>query len=253
MNAKDKKVTIATKESIGDIINYTVRQKRCWALIVREVNKFLPKNFWEVWQDGDLETIEKLLPLNEFHEFEMEIKASEISTRGSIVPTLEKLHTTVVKIRDRQDLDVFNIIYSYGVKNNKYYIRIVPRTIMWIIGVSRKRLFTAFHLQSFLKLTTTSAMNLYLYISANYNKMEGEEKGVWTDTLENVKKEMGVKSRMNWYHFMNDYLQPAVSELASKETYLQVDFKVDKEESPAKNRRKAWEKITFTIIKKKAM
>lgn len=253
MNAKDKKVTIATKESIGDIINYTVRQKRCWALIVREVNKFLPENFWEMWQEGDLETIEKLLPLNEFHEFEMEVKASEISTKGSIVPTLEKLHTTVVKIRDRQDLDVFNIIYSYGVKNNKYYIRIVPRTIMWIIGVSRKRLFTAFHLQSFLKLTTTSAMNLYLYISANYNKKEGVQKGTWIDTLENVKKEMGVAEHVTNHKFLDNYLKPAVAELILKDSYLKVKFEPVKEESPAKNRRKAWEKIMFVIMKKESM
>lgn len=250
MDNKEKKVAIATKESVSDIVDYTVRQKRCWALIVREVNKFLPKNFWEIWQEGNLETIEKLLPLNEFHEFEMEVKASEISTRGSIVSTLEKLHTTVVKIQDRKDLDVFSIIHSYGIKNNRYYIRITPRVIMWIIGVSRKRLFTAFHLESFLKLSTVSAMNLYLYISANYNRKENDEKGVWIDTIDNVKREMGISSDINGFHFIRDYLKPAIGELALKGTFLNVICNLIKEESPANNKRKAWEKIKFTIIRK---
>lgn len=249
MNNKEKKVTIATKESIGDIVDYNVRQKRCWALIVREVNKFLPKNFWEIWQEGDLETIEKLLPLNKFHEFEMEIKASEISTRDSIVSTLEELHTTVVKIRDRKDLEAFSIIHSYGVVNNKYYIRITPRVIMWIIGVSRKRLFTAFHMESFLKLSTTSAMNLYLYISANYNKMEAPQKGTWSDTLENVKKEMGVASYVPNHKFLNNYLKPAAAELILKDTHLKVRYEAQKEEVPAMNRRKAWDRILFMIEK----
>jgi hypothetical protein len=249
MNNKEKKVAVATKESIGDIVDYTVRQKRCWALIVREVNKFLPKNFWEIWQEGDLETIEKLLPLNKFHEFEMEIKASEISTRSSIVPTLEKLHNTVVKIRDRKDLEVFSIIHSYGVVNNRYYIRITPRVIMWIIGVSRRRLFTAFHLESFLRLSTTSAMNLYLYISANYNKTEASQKGTWSDTLENVKKEMGITKDIDNYRFINDYLKPAAAELILKNTHLKVRYEAQKEEVPAMNRRKAWDRILFMIEK----
>ena len=60
---------------------------------------------------------------------------------------------------------------------------------------------------------------------------------------------MGVSPHVLNHKFLDNYLKPAAAELILKNTHLRVRYEAQKEEVPAMNRRKAWDRILFMIEK----
>ena len=244
----EKKQLIAvTKKSTLAIANYTVKQKRCWALVAQKLNEYIPINkINEFWEDKDLDYLKEYVPFNHLGEFVMELNPKGVvSNRHSIMPVLESLRKQDITMSDNESHQLgFRFLSFWEIKDNKIFIGLTARCVRWVLGINRNNLFSTFHLGSFLSLSSSIAMDVYLYISGHYNMPQ------WKESIADLKQKFGYPKNMDNVKFLNRSLKVVKHELIEKKTLLVFDYIPIKESSIIiKKGRKGYADVEFTLYK----
>ena len=74
---EEKEIIRTSKDSSRDVIVYNVQQKRCWALVVEQLQQYMQYNI--DWIHISKEELSKIIPLNENCDFECQIDLSNVS------------------------------------------------------------------------------------------------------------------------------------------------------------------------------
>ena len=243
-----KKLVAATKKSILTVTKYTVRQKRCWALVAQKLNEHIPiEKVNEFWEDKGLKYLEQYIPFNHLGEFVMELDPNEIVSKGnSIRPTLEKLLREDITMNESESCQLgFSFLSYYEIKDGHCYIGLSARCVRWVLGINRDNLFSTFHIGSFMRLSTSSAMDVYLYISGHYNQPQ------WRESTEDLKKRFALPEDANNKNFFDRILAGAKKELVKQQSLLAFEYNPIKEVNFFKKGRKAYAEVEFTLYELK--
>lgn len=243
-----KKLVAATKKSILTVTKYTVRQKRCWALVAQKLNEYIPlEKVNEFWEDKGLKYLEQYIPFNHLGEFVMELNPNDIVSKGnSIRPTLEKLLKEDITMNENESRQLgFSFLSYYEMKDGHCYIGLSARCVRWVLGINRDNLFSTFHISSFMRLSTSSAMDVYLYISGHYNQPQ------WRENIEDLKKRFALPEDANNKNFFDRILAGAKKELVKQQSLLAFEYNPIKEVNFFKKGRKAYVEVEFTLYELK--
>lgn len=243
-----KKLVSATKKSILTITKYTVRQKRCWALVAQKLNEYIPlEKVNEFWEDKDLKYLEQYIPFNHLGEFVMELDPSDIVSRGkSILPTLEKLLKEDITMNESESCQLgFSFLSYYEFKDGHCYIGLSARCVRWVLGINRDNLFSTFHIGSFMKLSSSTSMDMFLYVSGHYNQPQ------WKESIVNLKKRFALPENYDNKKFFERILGSSKKELVRQQSLLAFEYTPIKEVNFFKKGRKAYAEVEFTLYELK--
>lgn len=240
------------KESAHELRLSTIRQKRCWALTVAELQKYLKEGVNIDWRDPN--SIKQAIPLDENNEYKMEIFPECVISKGhnyqAVIETLVKLTNNTIQSHTLfpGKYVEFNFFrkYEYDKETGKYYVYVPLDSIRWMIMIHAGN-FLNFHLKSFLPLSSTYAMELFLYLSDWYNH------GTWEVGLEEFKAKMGCPANYDYDLVKRKVLIPALRDFDKVGTILTFEFTPIKAQSKLGDRtkgRKSVEQLYFTIIKR---
>lgn len=253
------KVVRTTKEAVkGAIVVYdTVRQKRCWAVVVKELQKYIPDTKNIDWLKISTEEIESIFPLNKNKEFVIEICPSDIlhNYKSSVGPTIKKMASTgIVEEYDESDGLIHTYPLFYDIprdpKTGKWYVGLPIRSLRFLLNLNQKIGYVSFHIRSFLDLSRNSSMNTYLYISKNRNRQDKgcKHRGEWVESVENLRTFLNVPERFDTSRFIKEYLIKAKGEFEASGTRLLFDYETIFESNRTTLGRKGIIAIKFKII-----
>ena len=243
-----KKLVAATKKSILTVTKYTVRQKRCWALVAQKLNEYIPfEKVNEFWEDKDLKYLEKYVPFNRLGEFVMELDPSNIVSKGkSIRPTLEKLLKEDITMSDNESCQLgFSFLSYYEIQGGKCFLGLSARCVRWVLGINRDNLFSTFHIGSFMRLSSSITMDVYLYISGHYNQPQ------WTENVEDLRKRLSIPDSYNVTHIRSKVLDASISEFSKIGALLSFSYTFVTEIAYMKKGRKAVSEVKFSLFELK--
>lgn len=255
-----KKVSFKTlktsKESAQEISVYNVRQKRCWALIVHDLQQFISPSQCIDWDNIDVQELARIIPLKPLtYEYEVEIfpeKIISMSEKRSILPTLKKLTETWIHTKEplEGEENFFVLFNNYKkTKEGRYFVSLPLRSIRWMLNFGQKNIYTSFHLPSYLKLSSSYSMNLYMYLSDNLKKPhDGFKPGEWECSLEDFRKIMNCPDTYDAQAVKNKILSPSKAEFGSKKTRLDFDFEMLFEHKVSGKGRRKIDRIFFRVI-----
>ena len=227
-----KKVVRTTKKSAQGVAKYgSVRQRRCWAMIVEALQEYIPTMEDIDWKTANLELLRKYFPLNEKGELEVPVNAKYIvSGKRSVKPTLLKMKTVDVvdDIDDKGALHTYPLFYDIiDHQNGKYSVGIAPRSLCWVLNLSKEMGYVSFCVESFMRILRPSAMMTYLYISSNLNRVDKDgNKGRWTVNVEDMRKWVGCPETYRTNDFIVEYLVKAKKEFERVGTRLSFSASV---------------------------
>lgn len=243
-----KKLVSATKKSILTVTKYTVRQKRCWALVAQKLNEYIPlEKVNEFWEDKGLKYLEQYIPFNHLGEFVMELDPNEIVSKGnSIRPTLEKLLKEDITMNESESCQLgFSFLSYYEIKDGHCYIGLSARCVRWVLGINRDNLFSTFHISSFMRLSSSTSMDMFLYISGHYNQPQ------WKESIVNLKKRFALPENYDNKKFFERILGSSKKELVRQQSLLAFEYNPIKEVNFFKKGRKAYAEVEFTLYELK--
>lgn len=218
-----QKLSSVTKNAAEKAVVGTIRQKRCWALAVAEIQKYAHMDInW-----NSLKDIVEKVPLNSNGEYVIEINPEYIISKGkpmsSVLETLKKMTETWVFTDESAlnciDCSLFVLFSNYAFDGKKYYACLPIRSLKWLINLQKGKYMT-FHVESFIKLTSLYSMDLYLYISSNY----GRENKTWSESLNVLKERLGCPSNYTYDEFKRRVLEPAIEEFKNKHSMLTFTY-----------------------------
>ena len=229
------KVVRTTKEAVKGAIGVydTVRQKRCWAVVVKTLQEFIPKTKDVDWNKITVQELEQIFPINKNKELVIEVCPSDIlhNHKSSVGPTIRKMASTgIVEEYDETDGLIHTYPLFYDIprdpKTGKWYIGLPIRSLRFLLNLNQKIGYVSFHIRSFLDLSRNSSMDTYLYISKNRNRQDKgcKHKGEWSETVEDLRKILNVPERFDTSRFIKEYLIKAKKEFEASETRLLFDF-----------------------------
>lgn len=241
---RSRKVVATSKEGIRGIHEFNVRQKKCWAMVVGELQPYtnLPIN----WNTVDAKTVSKFIPLNDYGVLEMEINPGKIVSskhnRKEALITIQKLTEVWLTSENVEEgLSRFVLFSSYRVsKDNRYFVSIGLQALCWLLNFSRSNSFTAFHLPSFMRLSSTYSMDVYLFLSENYHNAH------FTIKISDFIKRIKCPENFNAQRLRDRVLNPSIKEFEEKKTLLTFEYKFILAEKSTGGRR-AYDKIEFHI------
>lgn len=212
-----QEIVRTSKESARDVSIYNVRQKKCWALAVEQLQPYLSKHV--DWETISKEELSKIIPLDKDYLYRCELPIQEISN-GHKVQTLEDiLEMGKIKISGvNGDGDQYSIFFMYGVvqdsETGKIYGLLPLQSLRWLLNFGQKQMFVAFHKPSFLRLSSSYSMDLFLLLSENYNR------GEFIISLENFKKRMNCPETYDAQAVQHRIIEPALAEYKRKGSAL---------------------------------
>lgn len=253
------KVVRTTKEAVkGAIVVYnTVRQKRCWAVVVRELQKYIPDTRGIDWMKIDVKRIEEIFPLNKNKELVIEVCPSDIlhNHKSSVGPTIKKMASLgIVEEYDEDDGLIHTYPLFYDIprdpKTGKWYVGLPIRSLRFLLNLNQKIGYVSFHIRSFLDLSRNSSMDTYLYISKNLKRKDKtfQNTGHWVENLSTLRKILNVPPQFSNSRFVTEYLAKAKAEFELNGTRLQLNFKPVFDESGKKHGKREIIKIEFEIF-----
>lgn len=229
-NKMSKRILRTTKRATRDIAKYnSVRQKRCWAVVVESLQQFIPGNEEVDWKTLDTERLKQIFPLNSLSEFEVEILPKHIMSHhnGNLGTTLQKM--TQINVIDEVDEQgrkaTFPLFYTLLNKDGQYWVGIPPRSLRWLLDFSKKTGYTSFCVQSFMALQRPTSMNLYLYLSENLNRKHPKYgAGVWDADLQELRKRLDCPEQIDTNRFVTDYIKECKQEIDDKGCRLTFEY-----------------------------
>lgn len=246
MNSRPKLVRVR-KEVAEGASCYTVRQKRCWALVSADLQKFIDENIDWI----SVETVRKTIPLLDNGNYEVEILPQYVVSKGhsysGVLETLRKLTEVWIPIKqDSGKEEMFIIFNKYRFEDGKYYAQMNIDALR-VMMTLKKGFFSTFHVESFLKLSTTYSMDLFLYLSQNYNRI-GKS---WTVSLDELKKRVGCPAGYDFEKIKERILEPAQKEFKKQKTLISFTYSGAYSEASLNKRTRGRRKIdcvAFEII-----
>lgn len=252
------KVVRTTKEAVkGAIVVYnTVRQKRCWAVVVRELQKYISDSQNFDWMKVGVEELEKIFPLNKNKELVIEVCPSDIlhNHKSSVGPTIKKMASMgIVEEFDEDDGLIHTYPLFYDIprdpKTGKWYVGLPIRSLRFLLNLNQKIGYVSFHIRSFLDLSRNSSMDTYLYISKNF-KRKGktfQNTGHWIEKLSTLRTILNAPTQFSNSRFIMEYLTKAKTEFELNGTRLQLNFKPIFDDSGRKQGKREIIEIEFEI------
>lgn len=246
--SKESKLVRVRRDVAKGVAIYNVRQKRCWVLVSADLQKYVDKDI--DWTDVD--TVRKVIPLNQDGNYCVEIPPHCIVSKGhsyaGVLETIRKMTEIWIPIEyEDGGFRKFVIFNDYYVSpNGKFYVYLNRRALEFLITL-KKGYFSTFHTPSFLKLTSSSSMDLFLYLSENYNRNNKN----WIVTIEEFKKRIGCNETYDFDKIKTKILEPAIKEYKKQNTLLTFtyipEYSRESLTSPRRGRRKI-DCIAFEII-----
>lgn len=228
----------------------TVRQKRCWALVVNDLQQFIDKDIdW-----NNFENAKKKIKFDEVNHYKIEIDPSFVISKGhstaSILESLKKLTEVWVHTHDplTGENSYFILFPCYSEDNGKYYLHLSFLSLRWFIYL-KKGNYISFHLNSFLNLSTLYSMNMYLFLSEYYN-MDNREVIISVDDFKN---KMGCPEGYEFKKIAEKVLTPSFKEFEKSRsllTFICEPFSSKIELEKRSKGRKKIDMLKFTIIKR---
>ena len=240
-----KKLTSVRKEAAEGSANYNIRQKRCFAIIANAVQKYIP-----IYDDIDWtnsETVRKNIPLTSKGFFRIEIPPQLIvsgkHSYNGVLETLRKMTEIWITTIDENDTKRHFVLFShYKEENGRYFAEMDIISLQFMLNCQKK--YTVFHLNSYLKLNSTYTMDLYMYLSANFNRKE------WRVDLECFKKKIGIPQNYKWQNIKEQIILPAFEEFQKTKSFLNFAVEpiyVENDEDHGKRGRKPVNALEFKI------
>lgn len=194
-----------------------------------------------------MDYLKEYVPFNHLGEFIMELNPNDIVSKGnSIRPTLEKLLREDITMNKNKPSQLgFSFLSYYEIKDGHCYIGLTARCVRWVLGINRDNLFSTFHIGSFIKLSTSYAMDVYLYISGHYNMPQ------WQESIVDLKKRFALPEDANNKNFFDRILAASKRELIRQQSLLAFDYNPIKEVNFFKKGRKAYAKVEFVLYELK--
>lgn len=246
MGMKEEKEIIRTsKDSSRDVIVYNVQQKRCWALVVEQLQQYMQYNI--DWMHISKEELGKIIPLNENCDFECQIDLSNVSQfhRSYAFDQLEKMLYIIVRPEVQEGKFSFMMFNSIRLNGNKVTATLPMLSLRWILDFGQKRMFVAFHKPSFLRLTTNYSMDMFLFLSENYNRVKFEI------PIDKFKERMGCPKNYDAKSLKKWVLEPAFREFNNKGTVISFEYRFfSKDDKPGAPGRKRLNMIHFHLLKR---
>jgi len=233
---ESKEIIRASKDSTsGVLINYNVPQKRCWALAVSQLQKYMARHI--DWIQADPDEIRQIIPLNKNCEFEICFQLSEIEQDHpgrSYKEIMNLLNIRLVHFVNEQDFEGSSIFNSIKREKGLVTATLPIRSLRWILDFGQKRMFVAFHKPSFLRLTTNYSMDMFLFLSENYGRC------LFKIKIEDFKKRIGCPEGYDAQAIKRNIFVPSINEFKTKKTILSFDYAFmtdeDKPNSPGRKR-----------------
>lgn len=220
MDSRPKLVRVR-KEVAEGISFYNVRQKRCWALVSADLQKYVDKDIdWT-----DTETVRKDVPLTPEGNYEVEILPQYVVSKGhsysGVLETLRKLTEVWVPVKFADgSQEIFVIFNAYRVSTDgRFFAQMNIKSLKLMLDIKRGY-FSTFHVESFLKLSTTYSMDLFLYLSQNYNRV-GKS---WTVSLDELKKRVGCPAGYDFKDIKERILDPSQKEFEKQKTLITFTY-----------------------------
>lgn len=242
-----KEIVRTSKESARDVAIYNVRQKKCWALAVEQLQPYLSKQI--DWEKVSREELATMIPLDKDYLYRCELNIQEISN-GHRLQTLEDvLEMCKIKISGVNcDGENYSIFFMYGVVQDsvtgKVYGLIPLQSLRWLLNFGQKQMFVSFHKPSFLKLSSSYSMDLFLLLSEYYKK------GEFIISIENFKKRLNCPEAYDAQNIQHRVLEPALNEYRKKNSAIsfQCEF-FSSEEIRLKPGRRRLNMMKFIVLK----
>lgn len=248
-----KRIVRTTKESARGVAKYgSVRQRRCWAMIVEALQEYIPTMENIDWKKANIELLRKYFPLNEKGELEVPVNAKYIvSGKRSVKPTLLKMKTVDVvdDIDDKGALHTYPLFYDIiDHQNGKYSVGIAPRSLCWVLNLSKEMGYVSFCVESFVRLENAASMMVYLYISSNLKRVfEDGTRGKWVVKIETIREWLGCPQDYPNRKFIKEYLIAALGEFENRGTRLSFTFEVLRNSTENKMGRPGITAIMFEV------
>ena len=241
---RPRRVITTSKEGVRGIHEFNVRQKKCWAMVVNELQPYtkLPIK----WDTVDANFISKFIPLNDYGVLEIEINPGKIVSkkhnRQEALVTIQKLTEVWLTSNNVKDgMCRFVLFSSYRVtKDNRYFVSIGVQALCWLLNFSRTNSFSTFHLPSFLRLSSTYSMDIYLFLSENYHNPH------FTIKISDFIKRIKCPENFNAQRLRDRVLNPSIKEFEKKKTLLTFDYKFILSEESTGGRR-GYNRIEFNV------
>ena len=247
----EKQVVRTTKESAKGVSKYcSVRQRRCWAVIVEALQQFIPGNEDIDWKNSTPKELRNIIPFSEHDTFVVAINPKYIVSKGrSVKPTLLKMQ----KVNVIEEVDKDGIKHSYPLfydimeHNGEYSIGLPFLSLKWLLDFTKKMGYVSFCVESFIRLTNEATMMTYLYISSNLKRtFKDGTQGKWVTKIETLREWLGCPDKLSNRDFIRSYLTNAIGEYESKGTRLSFTFEVLRGKTEHKGRPGAFA-IIFTV------
>ena len=245
-----KQISRVRKEATDIASLNTVRQKRCWALVVNDIQKYVHLEI--DWNDFD--DVRRVIPFDKYGKYKIEIDPSLVISKNhsytSVLESLKKLTEVWVHTSDplTKENTYFALFPSYNEDQGHYYLHLSFFTLRWFIFLKRGN-YTSFHLNSFLSLSSTYSMDLYLFLSEYYNM----DNRVVIISLEDFKHRMNCPVSYDYKDIKTRVLEPSFNEFertSSLLTFRSEAFSSKMELEKRSKGRKKIDMLKFTIIKR---
>lgn len=204
-----KELIRTSKDSSNSVMScYSLREKRCWALIVDELQQYIDMDI--DWETLPTEELRKIIPLTEFtYEYRVPLSLSKIDKSNPSDIILKSLREMTNLLINRSEFDAFVFInrISYDKITKQFFAYLPLTSLRWILDFGqKKRMFVTFHKPTFMKLSTSYSQNLFLLLSEFYSS------GYIRMDLETFKNRMGCPASYDAKDIRDNILKRSLKE-----------------------------------------
>lgn len=240
-----QEIVRTSKESARDVSIYNVRQKKCWALAVEQLQPYLSKHV--DWETVPREEMTQIIPLDRNYMYRCELNIQEIA-KDHPQSTLENiLDMCSIKISGiNSEGNHYTIFFISGLekddKTGKVYGLITLQGIRWLLNFGQKQMFVAFHKPSFLRLSSSYSMDLFLLLSENYKRC------VFDISVEEFKKRLRCPKDYNSKSIRHRVLESSLQEFERKQSDISFQYVFFSTESRKMKGRRTLNMIKFAVL-----
>lgn len=240
-----KELVQASKDASHHVTSsYSLRQKRCWALVVDNLQSYIDMDI--DWENIPTEKLKEIVPLRDrTYDYLIPITAYHIDGKASREKVFKELLEATASLIIYKKNEVFRLISGFVYDGNTYFASLPLVSLRWILDFGQKqKMFVTFHKPTFMKLSTSYSQNLFLLLSEFYSS------GYIKMDIETFKSRMSCPDTYDAQKIRDKILLPSIAEFKRVDSNLGLVFRFSSNEKKSTKGRKRLDTIEIAVTHK---